>query len=83
MIFKEGHNAIVIRSLVTGVAGFIGSHLAERLIREGHQVCGVDRFKVMCAIHRQKSPAHERSSDSFLELLYRADWPKSGIGYAS
>ena len=32
------------RSLVTGVAGFIGSHLAERLIKEGHKVVGVDCF---------------------------------------
>ncbi len=32
------------KSLVTGVAGFIGSHLAERLLREGHQVCGIDKF---------------------------------------
>jgi len=31
-------------SLVTGVAGFIGSHLAERLLREGHRVIGVDAF---------------------------------------
>src|SRR3972149_6082554 len=30
--------------LVTGVAGFIGSHLAERLIRDGHCVVGVDCF---------------------------------------
>lgn len=30
--------------LVTGVAGFIGSHLAERLIRDGHFVIGVDCF---------------------------------------
>jgi len=30
--------------LVTGVAGFIGSHLAERLLREGHRVVGVDAF---------------------------------------
>lgn len=30
--------------LVTGAAGFIGSHLAERLIAEGHQVVGVDCF---------------------------------------
>lgn len=33
-----------MKSLVTGVAGFIGSHLAERLLKEGHQVCGVDSF---------------------------------------
>lgn len=30
--------------LVTGVAGFIGSHLAERLVREGHVVVGIDAF---------------------------------------
>jgi nucleoside-diphosphate-sugar epimerase len=30
--------------LVTGVAGFIGSHLAERLLAEGHEVCGIDAF---------------------------------------
>lgn len=33
-----------MKSLVTGVAGFIGSHLAERLLAEGHEVCGVDKF---------------------------------------
>lgn len=30
--------------LVTGAAGFIGSHLAERLLALGHDVCGVDCF---------------------------------------
>lgn len=30
--------------LVTGVAGFVGSHLAERLIADGHEVIGVDAF---------------------------------------
>ena len=30
--------------LVTGVAGFIGSHLAERLLADGHDVCGIDNF---------------------------------------
>jgi nucleoside-diphosphate-sugar epimerase len=33
-----------MRCLVTGVAGFIGSHLSERLIDLGHEVLGVDRF---------------------------------------
>lgn len=33
-----------MRAVVTGVAGFIGSHLAERLVREGHEVLGIDSF---------------------------------------
>ena len=30
--------------VVTGVAGFIGSHLAEALLADGHQVVGIDAF---------------------------------------
>ena len=33
-----------MRYLVTGAAGFIGSHLAERLLADGHMVRAVDRF---------------------------------------
>lgn len=31
-----------MRALVTGAAGFIGSHLAARLVSEGHDVVGLD-----------------------------------------
>jgi nucleoside-diphosphate-sugar epimerase len=33
-----------VKSLITGVAGFIGSHLAERLLTAGHDVVGIDSF---------------------------------------
>ncbi len=35
-----------MKVLVTGCAGFIGSHVAARLIKEGHEVMGVDDFDV-------------------------------------
>ncbi|MFH0792973.1 MAG: NAD-dependent epimerase/dehydratase family protein [bacterium] len=33
-----------MKALITGVAGFIGSSLAERLLLQGHQVVGLDAF---------------------------------------
>jgi UDP-glucuronate 4-epimerase len=33
-----------MRALVTGCAGFIGSHLAESLLQDGHSVVGIDCF---------------------------------------
>src|SRR5258708_30787596 len=37
-----------MRCLVTGVAGFVGSHLAERLLADGHEVSGIDGFIDYC-----------------------------------
>jgi UDP-glucuronate 4-epimerase len=33
-----------VRVAVTGAAGFIGSHLSERLLSAGHEVVGIDAF---------------------------------------
>jgi dTDP-glucose 4,6-dehydratase len=33
-----------MRVLITGAAGFLGSHLCDRLLADGHQVIGMDNF---------------------------------------
>lgn len=33
-----------MRVLITGIAGFIGSHVAERLLAQGHEVVGIDNL---------------------------------------
>jgi len=33
-----------VRILLTGAAGFLGSHLAERFLEDGHEVVGLDNF---------------------------------------
>jgi UDP-glucuronate 4-epimerase len=43
-----------LRVCVTGAAGFIGSHMAERLIAEGHEVVGVDCFSANYSRERKE-----------------------------
>jgi dTDP-glucose 4,6-dehydratase len=33
-----------VRVMITGAAGFLGSHLSDRFLGEGHEVVGVDNF---------------------------------------
>lgn len=42
------------RALVTGAAGFVGSHLCDRLLRDGRRVLGVDNLMT----GRQRNLAH-------------------------
>lgn len=48
-------------ALVTGVAGFIGSHLAEELLCRGYAVVGIDNFKT----GRRENLASLRSEEDF------------------
>ncbi|PTX99396.1 3-beta hydroxysteroid dehydrogenase [Verrucomicrobia bacterium LW23] len=52
--------------LVTGAAGFIGSHLAERLAGLGHQVTGID-----CFTDYYSRPLKEANTERFAELGVR------------
>ena len=45
-----------MKVLITGGAGFIGSHLAERLLADGHEVAVIDNFETG---RRDNLPEHE------------------------
>ena len=34
----------MVRHIITGCAGFVGSHLAKRLVENGDEVFGIDNF---------------------------------------
>ena len=49
-----------MRFLVTGGAGFIGSHLCERLVSDGHEVMAIDNFSAGSASNLQNLANSER-----------------------
>jgi dTDP-glucose 4,6-dehydratase len=50
-----------MRILITGAAGFLGSHLCDRLLALGHEVIGMDNF----ITGRPENLAHLASTDKF------------------
>jgi len=61
-----------VKVLITGAAGFIGSHLVDRLLSEGHDVLGVDCFDTFYdPTIKEQHLGDAKSHDSF--SLIRGD----------
>jgi UDP-glucuronate decarboxylase len=58
---KSGDSAAPLRILVTGAAGFLGSHLCDALITAGHDVVGLDNYLT----GRKENLAHLLGHPSF------------------
>lgn len=54
-MWQEGYSKI----LVTGCAGFIGSHTCERLLKEGNKVMGIDNLNDYYDVERKKENLKE------------------------
>lgn len=62
-----------MRILVTGAAGFIGSHIARRMLAEGHDVVGLDAWRDYYAVAQKRDNVgdlrdHERFRLEDLDL---------------
>ena len=55
-----------MRVLITGAAGFLGSHLADKFLNEGHSVVGLDNFLTDNAAN----VAHLTGNDRFMFLRH-------------
>ncbi|MBW4592210.1 MAG: NAD-dependent epimerase [Brasilonema angustatum HA4187-MV1] len=70
-----------MRVLVTGVAGFIGYHLAQRLVKEGVEVIGIDNLNDYYDVNLKKARLAQLDSQpgftfQFLELSDRLEVAK-------
>ena len=66
-----------LKILITGVAGFLGSHLAERLANMNHKVIGIDNMiggyedNVHEKIKQRRQIADNRSNKRIIRNTFR------------
>ena len=74
-----------MRCVVTGAAGFIGSHLCERLLADGHAVTGIDCFTdyyPRTVKERNLATLRDKSHFTFRELDLSAGVPADAVAGA-
>src|SRR2546423_367087 len=69
------------RVVVTGAAGFIGSHLCERLLQDGHEVVGIDSFNDY--YERDRKEANLQNARKHLAFVYMRSFgiPATSLRY--
>ena len=82
-----------MRILISGAAGFLGSHLTDLLLQQGHEVVGVDNFitgKQENILHLSNNPHYKFlrqdvieafNFDGPIDRIYHMASPASPIGY--
>ena len=59
--------------LITGAAGFIGFHLAKRLLEDGFEVCGVDNLNSYYDVHLKEQRLSELKEYNNYLFIYFLD----------
>src|SRR5437868_14310829 len=82
-----------MRILISGAAGFLGSHLTDLLLAQGHDVVGVDNFitgKPENIAHLRGNPRYSfirhdviepLALDGAIDRIYHMASPASPMGY--
>lgn len=68
-----------MKILVTGAAGFIGSHLCERLRADGHEVTGLDNFNDYYDVALKRLNAADLSSKGIVIIKQDLNSKLSGV----
>jgi UDP-glucose 4-epimerase len=69
-----------LRVLVTGAAGFIGSHMVDRLLSAGHSVVGFDNMSTGQRRFLESARTHAQFSFQQVDLLDRQNLSQAMVG---